>query len=384
MVSTIDLFQKNNIKILLIILTTLGATVFDLYGQVSGVSIFAPLLFFLPIILAAYWFPREGVLFAVAIGVLELVIVSQFSYMDLAPLTYATATASFYVLIAVSVVVSALSGNLRDQEARYQAIFDGAHAGVLLVEDEKDPRIAEVNRSASMILGYAPQEIAGERLDTIWQDKPALARVCNDIPKEKSISNIESRFITKNGRELPVLVTIACITEKKLVVTFMDITSLVEAEKGLKKRNTQLSTVNEVIAVTSTSASVEELFRRSYEKICHLFLIDSGGFYLVDEEEDFLIARFLSGKGTMKSPLPPQIPVDAPPFSDILKNGNVFFAGTSSAGTEPNSTELRAIVPLCCESRVIGVLCLVTMDDVSFTKDDLAVLGSVGKEIGCA
>ena len=110
---TTDLVEKNSIKLLIIGITTIGAVLFDISGQVNGASIFAPLLFFLPIILAAYWFPHKGVLYAVGIGILQLILVSQFTYPDLAPLTYATATASFYVLVAVSVVVSALSGNLQ-------------------------------------------------------------------------------------------------------------------------------------------------------------------------------------------------------------------------------------------------------------------------------
>ena len=133
---TPDLVEKNSSKLLIIGITTFGAIVFDISGQVNGASIFAPLLFFLPIILAAYWFPQKGVLYAVGIGILQLILVSQFTYPDLAPLTYATATASFYVLVAVSVVVSALSGNLKLQEARYQAVFDDSQAGVILVAEQ--------------------------------------------------------------------------------------------------------------------------------------------------------------------------------------------------------------------------------------------------------
>ena len=68
---TTDLVEKSSIKLLFIGITTAGAVLFDIFGQVNGVSIFAPLLFFLPIILAAYWFPQKGVLFAVGIGILS-------------------------------------------------------------------------------------------------------------------------------------------------------------------------------------------------------------------------------------------------------------------------------------------------------------------------
>ena len=138
---------QRNARLLIIGIITLGSIIIDILGQLHGVTIFPQLLFFLPIILAAYWYPKQGVFFAVAIGILQLFLVSLYNFPDLVPLTYATATASFYVLVAVGVVISALSGNLKEQETRYYAIFDHSEAGIILAHG-KDSRyyIDEINR----------------------------------------------------------------------------------------------------------------------------------------------------------------------------------------------------------------------------------------------
>jgi PAS domain S-box-containing protein len=382
---TTDLVEKDSVKLLFIGITTTAAVLFDIFGQVNGVSIFAPLLFFLPIILAAYWFPQKGVLYAVGIGILQLLLVSQFTYPDLAPLTYATATASFYVLVAVSVVVSALSGNLKVQAARYQAIFNGSQSGVILVAIKGDELvIEEVNKSAAASLGYQPKDIAGVPLTTIWNDSPTVQKTIDWLEKEYSISDVESTFRTRQGTSFPVLVTAARLPEHHLVFTFMDITSIREAEEGLKRRNNQLTTVNEVITITSNSKNVHDLLNKSFEKIKKMLPVTSGAIYLLDEERNILEAHYRSGEESAILSLPMNIPAITPPFNNIVLHGNALYTTYSSGENVSNQHQLSAIIPISCESRVIGLLCLVSPGNESFAMDDRIVLESIGKEIGCA
>jgi PAS domain S-box-containing protein len=382
---TPDLLEKDSIKLLIIGITTIGAILFDISGQVNGASIFAPLLFFLPIILAAYWYPDKGVLYAVGIGILQLLLVSQFTYPDLAPLTYATATASFYVLVAVSVVVSALSGNLKLQEARYQAIFDHSQAGVVLVSEMDDKLvIEEVNKSAGASLGYLPKDLAGAPLSSIWVDNPTFQRTMDRLSREFSISDIESSFLTRQGISLPVLVTAARLPGHHLVFTFMDITSLREAEERIRRRNNQLTIVNEVITITSTSESVHELLEKSFGKIRKLLPVTSGAIYLLDGDQQLLEVHYRSVEESPISSLPPSIPVITPPFNHILLHGSALYTTYSNGRDELQKQQLSAIIPISCESKVIGLLCLISPGNESFAEDDRAILESIGKEIGCA
>ena len=380
-----DLVEKNSIKLLIIGIITVGAIIFDIFGQVKGAAIFAPLLFFLPIILAAYWYPQKGVLYAVGIGILQLILVSQFTYPDLAPLTYATATASFYVLVAVSVVVSALSGNLRLQEARYQAIFDDSQAGVVLVAEQAGTLvIEEVNKSAGASLGYLPKDLAGAHLISIWDDPSTFQKTMERLEKESSISDIKSSLLTRQGTSFPVLITAARLPEHHLVFTFMDITSIREAELRIKRRNNQLTIVNEVITITSNSENVYDLLEKSFEKIKKLLPVTSGAIYLLDADRQLLEAHYRSGEESILSSLPLNIQAETPPFNDIVRHGTALYTIYSSGGNESNREQLSAIIPVSCGSNVIGLLCLVSPRNEPFAEDNRVVLESIGKEIGCA
>ena len=281
-------------------------------------------------------------------------------------------------------VVSALSGNLKLQEARYQAVFDDSQAGVILVAEQAGELvIEEANKSAGTSLGYLQKDLTGVLLSTIWNEPPAFQKAIERLDKESRISDIESSFRTREGRSFPVLVSAARLPEHHLVVTFMDISSIRKAEDRTKRRNSQLAIVNEVITITSNSETVHDLLDKSFEKIKNLLSITSGAIYLLDEERKLLVAQYRSGEETPSS-LPQNIPVVTPPFKDVVLQGSALYTTYSSIGNESHNPQLRAIIPISCESKVIGLLCLVNPGNEPFAEDDRVILESIGKEIGCA
>jgi two-component system sensor histidine kinase KdpD len=283
------------------------------------------------------------------------------------------------------VVVSALSGNLKVQAARYQAIFNGSQSGVILVVKREDELvIEEVNKSAGESLGYLPKDIIGVPLTSVWDDSQEIQKTIDRLEKENSVSDVESSFRTRKGISFPVLITAASLPEHHRVFTFMDITSIREAENGLKRRNNQLTTVNEVITITSNSETVYDLLEKSFKRIKKLLPITSGAIYLLDGDRKLLEAHYRSGEEHCASSLPLNIPVSTPPFNDIVVQGNALYTTFSSRGNELYKHQLSAIIPICCESRVIGLLCLVSPGNEQFAEDDRVVLESIGKEIGCA
>ncbi len=67
--STSELTISSRTQVFLIVLVTILVSIGYVAGTMLGLSAITPLLFYLPIILAAYWFPRRGVLFAVGVGI---------------------------------------------------------------------------------------------------------------------------------------------------------------------------------------------------------------------------------------------------------------------------------------------------------------------------
>ena len=186
---------------------------------------FPSCFFSFPIILAAYWYPKQGVFFAVGIGILQLLLVAQYNFPDLGPLTYATATASFYVLVAVGVVISALSGNLREQETRYYAIFDHSEAGIILIHGkDRHFLIDEINRRGAGLLGFLSFDLEGCDLEKIWTDGYQFRIVEKQVDKGVNCSDIEACSRQGTVQFFPSSSLQRRFPGNRLVITFMDIT----------------------------------------------------------------------------------------------------------------------------------------------------------------
>jgi len=74
-----DWFEKiaaiRDIKVMVIIASLIFAFLVILLGLLKDVLIITPLLFYIPIIVAAYWFPRRAVIFAIIIGAANIIVV---------------------------------------------------------------------------------------------------------------------------------------------------------------------------------------------------------------------------------------------------------------------------------------------------------------------
>jgi len=376
---------KNNARLAIIAVITLGAVIVDILGELHGVPVFPQLLFFLPIILAAFWYPKQGVFFAVGIGILQLVLVAQYNFPDLGPLTYATATASFYVLVAVGVVISALSGNLKEQETRYYAIFDHSEAGIILIhEKDRHYLIDEINRRGAELLGFLSCDLRGCDLEKIWTDGTSFELFKKQVDKGVNSSDVEVSFTTKAGSVLPVLISAAQFPGNRIVITFMDITARKRAHEEISRRNVQLTTINQIIGVTSTATSVEDLMKRSFEKIRDLFPIDAGAIYLFDQDRHHLESRFVHGSERSLVVLQDHVNITSARFDYAVGSRKPDYGIlTEGDGTPVEPQKMYAAIPVMCLDEVIGVLFLVRPDDSPFDADDKAVLEAIGREVGC-
>jgi PAS domain-containing protein len=170
---------KQGFHLALLSVITIAAFVANIAGILLGLSVITPLLFYLPIIIAAFWFPKRGVLFAVVVGILQVGLVYTYASQTIPDLTYAVTTASFYILVAIAVVISSLSGDVKDKEARYHGIFDHSETGFFLVRNSSENFIIEeVNRRGADMVRQIPDDLVGKSLADLWADIPAREYPC--------------------------------------------------------------------------------------------------------------------------------------------------------------------------------------------------------------
>ncbi|MDD1690954.1 MAG: PAS domain S-box protein [Methanoregula sp.] len=148
----------------LILLTLVIAFAANIYGIFAGITIVLPHLFYIPIILAAFFYPRRGVLFAAALCAVYLIIVTSVYPGNSPELLSAVARCIVYLIIAI--VVSWLSEQAKGQESglartteEWENTFDAVPDLIALIG--KEHRILRVNKAMADSLGITPEQAIG-------------------------------------------------------------------------------------------------------------------------------------------------------------------------------------------------------------------------------
>ena len=227
---------SRDIKIAIVITTLIFAFGVIFIGLLKDVMIISPLIFYIPIFVAAYWFPRKAVYFAMAIGGVNIAIVYIYSYPTTLGLTYTTATASFYVLVAITLIIATLSQNLKAQEVRYRGIFNHSESGIFILSPSRGgARIVEINTRGLAMMGSKAENLKGTSISNILPDISSSADFRDLLKDGKRIRNIESALIKKDQSRVPVLISGSPVPDGKIVLNITDISDRKQAEENLQR-----------------------------------------------------------------------------------------------------------------------------------------------------
>jgi PAS domain S-box-containing protein len=128
------------------------------YGLMFGTISVLPHLFYIPIILTAYFFPRRGILFSAVISA----IYCSMTYIanPVIPGELLSAGGRVIMFILIATVVSSLTTHLRESETLFRGVAERSSDIIMLTDNEG--RATYVSPSARRILGYDPAEIIGK------------------------------------------------------------------------------------------------------------------------------------------------------------------------------------------------------------------------------
>jgi PAS domain S-box-containing protein len=237
----------------IIVSTTILALLIDALGFYYHTGDVASLLFFIPIVIAAYWYPRQAILFSVFLSGLYLAMTWYFSYGGMADVT--AALVKCIVLVGIAAVVSSLAAHMRRSEVRYRSIFDQSESGVGLIE-LRDLSIREVNKRFASILGYSRDELPGVRFADLWIDTMQRENFLNALNKTGSVENFETRFHSKIKGPRWILISAGRIFDNQVVCTIVDITERKRAEEALLIRDYAISSSINPIAILDHSYGI--------------------------------------------------------------------------------------------------------------------------------
>ncbi len=372
------------IQVILVVTITIVAFLGYIAATLLGIPVIAPLLFYLPIIMAAYWFPKKGVLFAVAVGILEVFFVYVTRSPSLPDITFAVTTASFYVLVAIAVVISSLSGGLKEREARYRGIFNSSEAGIFLVGcGSSDMVIEEANIRGGALLGCNPADLPGKDFLTYWNDRPVLDRLVNAGSTGSTVHQLESAITLPDHATIPVLISGSSLPGQMMVLTVIDITDRKIQEEEIQARNQQLSVINRVITEASDARGLDAMFSSVLSNILWYLDCQYGGVSLYEDESRRVAARYHQGDEGLFHDIQNAAKGPLAELKRCIENGKslVWKGDAEAGGTGPCA---GIVVPLESGDEVLGVMYFFSGEHGGCSAHQHQTIEFLAREIGAA
>jgi PAS domain S-box-containing protein len=215
----------------------------NLSGLLAGITVVFSHFLYLPVVLAAYRYPRRGLLFSFAIAAVYILMVAVISGQ---PGLIAEALTRGAMLVLIGGLIAFITRRLREQETLYQGLFDHSAAGSILVRDTPEGwRIVEANENALALLQRSRDELRDRPLTTFWNEDelhPVFAR----LAKEGEVYASENMFITSSGGVEKVLLSLANVPGNQVILTFVEITRRVNAEESLQRANNKLNLLSRI------------------------------------------------------------------------------------------------------------------------------------------
>jgi len=275
-------------RLLLLAVSVIVVFAVNVAGLLSGIFTVLPHLFYLPIVLGAYWYPRRGVplSFGLAAGYLATTIF--FAGLDMGLLIQTLARA--VVFVAIGAVISLLSLRLREQEERYRGVFDNSEAGTFIVASGVDgPRIEEVNYVGASLLGSTIDDLTGKPITLFFGDPALWERLEADSDRRGAVYGFETTLRRTDGETIRALVSAGRLQGGRIVLTLIDITALKTAEETLRRTNAKLNMLGR-LTHRDLAAAVSQLLAQITQGMRHF---DDPAFrrYLEELEESARVVQ---------------------------------------------------------------------------------------------
>jgi len=246
-----------------IIAATVCALVVNLAGLLVGVIIVLPHLLYIPVVIAAYRYPKQGLIFSGFIGGAYVLMVILTAGGD--GMTVAEAFIRALVVIAIGGLIALLTLRLRAQESLYQGLFENSEAGSILIRNDNGIwRVEDANWNAAALLKRDPADLEAQPLTSFW-DEGEEGEILSLFAREGKVYAMETALTTADGDTQNVLISMARLPENRAILTFVDITRRVAAEEALQAARDKLHllsrisadhlhrTVNEMIVAIDTA-----------------------------------------------------------------------------------------------------------------------------------
>ena len=156
-----------------------------------------------------------------------------------------------------------VESTLRDSEARFKALFQGAPDAIIITD--KNNRIILVNNQAITLFGYSMEELLGNSMDIVLPERFREAyykyqkAFIDEIDTRPGIS-LPLNGIRKNWREIPIEIALSPVKIPSGVIftnIIRDLTIRKEAEEQLRLQSVALESAANGIVITDRNGNIQ-------------------------------------------------------------------------------------------------------------------------------
>ena len=195
--SVFRFLENTPVAVSLIAITTACVVLANFYAIAREMTAVFPHLFYIPIILAAYAFPRRGIVFSCFISAIYCGMVLQFVPFPSLDLAFALGRAAMFILIGA--VVSFLTMQLRENARLFMGVAERSSDIILLTD--REGRAIYVSPAFGILLGLDRAVIPGKRPDDLIHpdDLDNLYTMFRNIAKTLEPARITARTRKADG-----------------------------------------------------------------------------------------------------------------------------------------------------------------------------------------
>ncbi len=238
------LSKRDLIWDVLILVSAFTAVVVNLIGLLNGISVVIPHILYIPVVLAAYRYPKQGLFIAGCIGGTYFLMVILVTGISSDIIIEALARA--VVVVVIGWLIAWLSHRLVESQDLYQGLFYHSEAGSILVRDSEHGRvIEEVNYKTAELLHRKIYDLTGKPLTIFWS-RDFEEDIFSRLTREGPVYATETKFLLPDGGIETVLVSAAPLPQGRTIITFTEITRRVYAEKALQAANNKLNLLSRI------------------------------------------------------------------------------------------------------------------------------------------
>ena len=242
------------------------------------------LLFYIPIILVAYYYPGRGVLISAGFAFLFLTMVMVTSHESIEIVINSLGHAGIFIIIGfvASYLAIYFSSEQRIHERLVEIVESSSDA---IIGKKTDGTITDWNKGAEALYGYTADEMVGKSISVLLPpDRPDDVQLLLTMIQEgKPVERYETERMAKDGRRIEVSLSISPIKNNRGTIIGAstiahDITERKRMEHALDEANKKLQLLNSITRhdilnqITALNFYVDAIEEATNDKVVHVNL----------------------------------------------------------------------------------------------------------------